>query len=265
MRTTPRVIFILKQANSAARVHKALAQKLVTTWWQEFTRKSHSAPPVHHQESRKRTILPVNRNSAVEITLLWSKQTKSYWLFSSWQITTILQTFILKSTEYPNCQNRSWQRCPVSTGKMRSSGCLKIQTRLKLHYQLTEVNRNNYFHYLMRGDALQTFKNINGPARESLRELLGVFNSETQIPEIHLQCCKSKVGRFSWLTSKTGQRRTGHGCPCHHRIIHICQNATTPEEINKLGPFGEWHVCINCHTTGKKYNWTHWKPLTSYR
>ena len=47
MRTTPRVILILKQASSAARLHKNLAQKLVLTvlWrivvkstWKEFKR-----------------------------------------------------------------------------------------------------------------------------------------------------------------------------------------------------------------------------------
>ena len=44
-----------------------------------------------------------------------------------------------------------------------------FQTSLKIHNQLTEEDRINYFHSLMRGDALQTFKNINGPTRESGR------------------------------------------------------------------------------------------------
>ena len=50
-----------------------------------------------------------------------------------------------------------------------------LQTRLKFHNQLTEDDRINYFHSLMRGDALQTFKNINGPTRENLEEILAVF------------------------------------------------------------------------------------------
>ena len=33
----------------------------------------------------------------------------------------------------------------------------------------------NYFHLLMRGDALQTFKNLNGPIRENLDEIIAVF------------------------------------------------------------------------------------------
>ena len=35
-----------------------------------------------------------------------------------------------------------------------------FQTSLKIHNQLTEEDKINYFHALMRGDALQTFKNI---------------------------------------------------------------------------------------------------------
>ena len=50
-----------------------------------------------------------------------------------------------------------------------------FQTSLKIHKQLTEDDRINYFHSLMRGDALQTFKNINGTTRENLGEILEVF------------------------------------------------------------------------------------------
>ena len=48
-----------------------------------------------------------------------------------------------------------------------------FQTSLKIHNQLTEDDRMNYFHSLMRGDALQTFRNINGPTRENL----GILNT----------------------------------------------------------------------------------------
>ena len=49
-------------------------------------------------------------------------------------------------------------------------------------------------------------------------------NSKTQIPETCLHSGKSKVSRFSWWTSKTGQTRIRNGCLCHHRTIHICRN-----------------------------------------
>ena len=50
-----------------------------------------------------------------------------------------------------------------------------FQTSLKIHNQLTEEDRINYFHSLMREEALQTFKNTNGPTRGNLGEILAVF------------------------------------------------------------------------------------------
>ena len=58
-----------------------------------------------------------------------------------------------------------------------------FQTSLKIHNQLTEDDRINYFHSLMRGDALQTFKNINGPTRENLQEILAVFRRKYLKPQ----------------------------------------------------------------------------------
>ena len=53
-----------------------------------------------------------------------------------------------------------------------------FQRSLKIHNQLTEEDRSNYFHFLMRGNALQTFENINGPTRENLGEILAVFRGK---------------------------------------------------------------------------------------
>ena len=50
-----------------------------------------------------------------------------------------------------------------------------FQMSLKFFNQLTEGDRINYFHSLMRGDALHTFININDPTRENLGEFLAVF------------------------------------------------------------------------------------------
>ena len=58
-----------------------------------------------------------------------------------------------------------------------------FQTGLKIHNQLTEEDRINYFHFLMRGDALQTFKNINCPTREKLGEILAVFRRKYVKPQ----------------------------------------------------------------------------------
>ena len=58
-----------------------------------------------------------------------------------------------------------------------------FQARLKSHNQLTEVDRINYFYSLMRGDALQTFKNVNGPTREDMGEILAVFQRKYVKPQ----------------------------------------------------------------------------------
>ena len=58
-----------------------------------------------------------------------------------------------------------------------------FQTSLKIHNKLTEDDRINYFHSLMRGDALQTFKNNNGPTRENLEEILAVFRRKYVKPQ----------------------------------------------------------------------------------
>ena len=50
-----------------------------------------------------------------------------------------------------------------------------FQTSLKIRNQLTEEDKINYFHSLIRGHALQTFKNITSPNRENFGEILTVF------------------------------------------------------------------------------------------
>ena len=58
-----------------------------------------------------------------------------------------------------------------------------FQTSLKIHNPPTQEDRINYFHSLMRGDALQTFKNINGTTRENLRQNIAVFRRKYVKPQ----------------------------------------------------------------------------------
>ena len=58
-----------------------------------------------------------------------------------------------------------------------------FQTSLKIHNQLIKDDRINYFHSVMRGDALQTFKNLNGTTRENLGEILAVFRRKYVKPQ----------------------------------------------------------------------------------
>ena len=58
-----------------------------------------------------------------------------------------------------------------------------FQTSLKIDNQLTEEDKLNYFHSFMRGDALQTFKNISSRNRENLAEILTVFRRKYVKPQ----------------------------------------------------------------------------------
>ena len=58
-----------------------------------------------------------------------------------------------------------------------------FQTSLKIHNQLTQEVKINYFHSLMRGDALQTFRNITTPNRENFGEILTVFQRKYVKPQ----------------------------------------------------------------------------------
>ena len=74
---------------------------------------------------------------------------------------------------------------PTSDGKSEKFELFEdlFQTSLKIHNQLTEEDKINYFHSLMRGDALQTFKNITSPNRENLAEILTVFRRKYVKPQ----------------------------------------------------------------------------------
>ena len=58
-----------------------------------------------------------------------------------------------------------------------------FQTSLKIHNQITQEDKINYFYSLMRGDAPQTFKNITTPKRENLGEILTEFRRKYVKPQ----------------------------------------------------------------------------------
>ena len=90
-----------------------------------------------------------------------------------------------------------------------------FQTILKIHNQLTEEDKINYFHSLMRGDALQTFKNITSPNRENLAEILTVFRRKYVKPQ-SMATAKHKFQRLVFN-------------PANQKLIELL------DELQKLG------------------------------
>ena len=89
-----------------------------------------------------------------------------------------------------------------------------FQTSSKIHNQLTEEDKINYFHFLMRGDALQTVKNITNTNRENLGDFLTVF-------------CRKYVKPQSMAIAKHKFQRLVFN-PANQKLIDF------PDEIRKL-------------------------------
>ena len=248
MRTTPRVILILKQASSATRRCESLAKKIAMTWWQELQNRHAMAKKVavtwwqefrervfeavtwwqelqnteqtrNGQKDRRDMVTGVQSESLCDHDMMTgateqirsqhdtycspgtssgkqkkNRSTSQPQFRSENTPATIEADKILlalqqlannnNSANFPNNINRisKLPKSLTTTMPTFDGKCEKFElfedlfpTSLKIHNQLTEEDRINYFHSLMRGDALQTFKNINGPTRENLREILPVF------------------------------------------------------------------------------------------
>ena len=86
-----------------------------------------------------------------------------------------------------------------------------FQTSFKIHNQLTGGDKVNYFHSLMRGDALQTFKNIRSPRRENVGEFLTAFLREFLKPQ-SMAVAKLKIywvvfnePEVNWFSGRTSE------------------------------------------------------------
>ena len=58
-----------------------------------------------------------------------------------------------------------------------------FNTSLKTYTHLTPQEQVNYFHSLMRGDALQTFKNLNEEAKQNVSEVIAAFRRKYVKPQ----------------------------------------------------------------------------------
>ena len=144
-----------------------------------------------------------------------------------------------------------------------------FQTSLKIHNQLTEDDRINYFYSLMRGDALQTFKNINGPTRENLAEILAVFRRKYVKPQ-SMATAKHKFQKLvvnpasqklvDFLDELQKLAKDAFGIPAHaiiEQFIYAKKPPQLKKSINQAHLVGKWYIWTNCDTpgTGIRVEW----------
>ena len=127
-----------------------------------------------------------------------------------------------------------------------------FQTSLKTHNQLTEEDIINYFRSLMRGDALQTFKNITSPSRKILGEILTKFRRKYLKPQ-SMATTKHKFQRrafnpanqklFDFLDELQKLAKDAIGVAAQDIIEQFIYAKMTPhmtKSINQAHMFGEW-------------------------
>ena len=117
-----------------------------------------------------------------------------------------------------------------------------FQTFLKLQNQLTEENNLNNFHSLMRGDSPHTIENITSLNRKNLGEILNVSRRKNLKHQL-MATAKQKFQRLdfnpanqkviNFLDELPKLAKDPFGVAAEAIIaLHICQKASTPEEIN---------------------------------
>ena len=177
MGTAPRMIVLLMWGSVWDNLHKITAQRMPTTWWQEFKKKFPTAPLYNLQASRRNNTLQVQCNSAMKTPLRRSEQTNFCWPFNCWRKTAILQFSTTTFIELPNCQCHSPQLCPSLTGNPGDLSCLKklFPNKPQDSQPANWKRLIKYFHFFTKGDSLQTFKNTSSLTQENLGKILAVF------------------------------------------------------------------------------------------
>ena len=181
MRTTPGVIILLKQASLRVRLHEILAQKMASTWWQEFQKKSPAVPTPGTSSVKQKKIRSASQPE------FRSKTTPAR--TDADQISLTFQQLVnnTNSASFINNihQNSKLPKSPTTTLPTFDEKSKKFelfedvfQTSLKIDNQLTEDDRINCYRCFKKKDALQTFKIINCPTGENLGKFLAAFSGK---------------------------------------------------------------------------------------
>ena len=141
-----------------------------------------TGPLGSHQENKGRRAPQVSQIFAVETPLRKVRRIRFCWPFSIGRLTEVIPTSITISMESPNCPTPPQRKLPPLTGKPEKFELFEDLFQ-KIHSQLTEGDKIKYFHSLMRGDKLQTFKNITSLNREILEEILTVVRWKNLKPQ----------------------------------------------------------------------------------
>ena len=175
-----------------------------------------TAPLDLRQKNKRRRTLQVIYNFAVKTPLRQLERARFCWPSNNWLRTVLQPNSTTTSRESRHCPKCPTTKMPTFKGKSEKFELFEdlFPTRLKFLNQLTGEDRINYFHYLMRGDTPQTFRNITCPNRENLGKNLAVFR-------------RKHVKPLSMATTEQNFQRRGFN-PANQKLIDFL------DELQKL-------------------------------
>ena len=139
-------------------------------------------------------------------------------------------------------------------------------TNLKIHSLRTEEDRIIYFHFFMKGDALETFKNINGPTRENVGKKLAVLRKNSGRKYVKHQSIPTAKHKFQQLVfNPTNQKLVdfldelqklanyafGRAAQAITKQFFYAKKPQHLRKIKKSGQLGKWHIWADCYTPRK--------------
>ena len=146
-----------------------------------------------------------------------------------------LQTATTHNTGIPRLPKAMSTTMPTFDGKTDKFEHFEdlFQTSLKVYPNITEEEKIHYFHSLLRGEALQTFRNMTDATREHLNDILAGFRRRyVRQQSVATARCKwgksgvqpkpTNIPRLPRAVSKVSTRSLRGGRPSFHRNLLLC-------------------------------------------
>ena len=133
---------------------------------------------------------------------------------------------------------------PVFVGKPKNSNCSKTysQNKIRKYPHLTEIQKINYFHPLLRGNALQAYCNLEDAKKDNLEEVITAFKrrfgdfqssakARCEWDSLQFDPTKQKLHDFLDVLQKTGKEAFG---PEAQRFIDKSIYAKLPDHVKNV-------------------------------
>ena len=145
-----------------------------------------------------------------------------------------------------------------------------VTTSLKVHPNISEEEQIQYFHSLLRGDALQTYQNMTDTNRVSLEDTISTFRRRYVRPQsvgtarckweqLHFDPSRQKFQDFLEQYQKLAQEAYGEDAPkfIETSFYALRKNATAPETSPQPSQLRNWNLRHN-GPTFRKGDGTEW-------